>query len=77
MANQELKENILGWLQLDNDIKSLQKQIKEKRKEKETSHVHTTRFSPPRGFRYNGCPDHSAVLELDQEAPEVSRLPFH
>jgi len=34
MANQELKENILGWLQLDNDIKSLQKQIKEKRKEK-------------------------------------------
>tara|TARA_B100001559_G_C16431934_1_gene590202 strand:- start:778 stop:1134 length:357 start_codon:yes stop_codon:yes gene_type:complete len=34
MANKELKENILGWLQLDNDIKSLQKQIKEKRKEK-------------------------------------------
>ena len=37
MANKELKENILGWLQLDNDIKSLQKQIKEKRKEKKES----------------------------------------
>ena len=34
MANNELKENILGWLTLDNDIKSLQKQLKEKRKEK-------------------------------------------
>lgn len=34
MANQELKDNIVSWLTLDNEIKSLQKQIRNKRKEK-------------------------------------------
>jgi|UniRef100_A0A6C0C3M8 hypothetical protein len=36
MANQELKDNIVSWLTLDNDIKSLQKQLRIKRKEKKS-----------------------------------------
>ena len=34
MANQEIKDNIISWLSLDTEIKSLQKQIRNKRKEK-------------------------------------------
>jgi hypothetical protein len=34
MANQELKNNIVEWLTLDNEIKSLQKKIRDIRKEK-------------------------------------------
>ena len=30
----ELIENVIGWIDIDNDIKELQKELKEKRKEK-------------------------------------------
>ncbi len=34
MANEQLKKNILDWLTMDNEIKSLQKKIRDIRKEK-------------------------------------------
>tara|TARA_A100001015_G_scaffold233806_1_gene265062 strand:+ start:206 stop:562 length:357 start_codon:yes stop_codon:yes gene_type:complete len=34
MSNEELRNNILDWLSMDNEIKSLQKKIRDIRKEK-------------------------------------------
>ena len=34
MANEELLENVKAWLKLDNEIKSLQKEIKSRRNQK-------------------------------------------
>ena len=36
MSNEELLDNVKSWISLDNDIRSLQKAIKIKRKEKKS-----------------------------------------
>ena len=36
MSNEQLLDNVKSWLSLDNEIRSLQKQIKQKRKDKKS-----------------------------------------